>query len=190
MKIGLFFGSFNPIHIGHLIIADAILEKARLNEVWFVVSPHNPFKEKSELADVNMRMSWVKACISNHPRLKLSDIETQLPLPSYTEQTLNQLADIHPNHQFHIIVGSDSYVHLPKWKNAERWMHKYPIEVYPRISKDPTPMHTSLTHFHELPLIPISATSLREKIMNGQNVFFWIPEIIRGEVEKYYNQET
>ena len=186
MKVGLFFGSFNPTHIGHLIIADSLLSAAKLDEVWFVVSPQNPFKEKEGLADIEKRIKWAQKCVEPHAELKVCSIETQLPLPSYTEQTLEALQKENPNHQFHLLMGSDSYSSLPKWKNAMDWMHKYPIEVYQREGSETTHLLTKRTHLHRLPLLPISATDMRIKIYHKESIRFWILEEIRKEVELEY----
>jgi nicotinate-nucleotide adenylyltransferase len=186
MKVGLFFGSFNPVHIGHLIIADSLLNAANFDEVWFVVSPHNPFKKKAGLAEVEQRINWVQKCISKHPKLKVCTIETELPLPSYTQQTLEALKIKHSNYKFHILMGSDSYQSLPKWKNAEKWIHQYPIEVYQRKQDISFTSYTKKTSLHQLHLIPISATELRNKIRNKESIRFWVLEEIRKEVIDRY----
>lgn len=187
MKIGLFFGSFNPIHIGHLIIADSLLMAANLDEVWFVVSPQNPFKEKSGLAKVEFRIKWAKKCLAPHQNLKVCSIETTLPLPSYTEQTLKALQQKHTEHQFHILMGSDSYASLPTWKNAKNWMDDYPVEVYQRKGTEIKELLTEKSHIHRLPLLPISATQLRKKIKQKESVRFWILEEVRNEIESTYS---
>lgn len=187
MKVGLFFGSFNPTHIGHLIIADSLLSAAKLDEVWFVVSPQNPFKEKEGLADIKKRIKWAQKCVEPHAELKVCSIETQLPLPSYTEQTLEALQKVNPRHQFHLLMGSDSYSSLPKWKNAKDWMHKYPIEVYQREGNVVKQMLTNQTIVHKLPQLPISSTSIRNKIRIKQSIRFWVLEKVRRSIEDYYS---
>jgi len=132
MKIGLYFGSFNPIHVAHLIIANHILNETYIEKVWFVVSPQNPFKEESKLLNEYHRLHLVRLAAEDDTRIKASDIEFSLPKPSYTTATLAYLADKYPEHEFGIIMGSDSFQNLHKWKNYEVIVKNYPLYGYVR----------------------------------------------------------
>ncbi len=132
MKIGLYFGSFNPVHVGHLIIVNHILNESELEMIWFIVSPLNPFKDSHNLMNEYDRLHLVKKAIEEDPRLKASDIEFSLPKPSYTVHTLAYLKEKYPDHSFSIIMGSDSFQNLGKWKNPETLIENYPIIIYKR----------------------------------------------------------
>ncbi|MBP7357412.1 MAG: nicotinate-nucleotide adenylyltransferase, partial [Cloacibacterium sp.] len=131
-KIGLFFGSFNPIHIGHLILANYILENSDMEELWLVVSPQNPFKEKKSLLNDHNRLDMVQLAVKNYPKMRASNIEFSLPKPSYTIDTLTYLKEKYPNYSFALIMGEDNLESLPKWKNSEKLIADYQIIVYPR----------------------------------------------------------
>ena len=131
-KIGLFFGSFNPIHIGHLILANYILENSDMEELWLVVSPQNPFKEKKSLLNDHNRLDMVQLAVKNYPKMRASNIEFSLPKPSYTIDTLTYLKEKYPNYAFALIMGEDNLESLPKWKNSEKLISDYQIIVYPR----------------------------------------------------------
>lgn len=185
MKVGLFFGSFNPIHIGHLIIANTICEAAKLDEVWFVVSPQNPFKEQKDLAPISLRLQWVEQSVADNPKLKASAVELHLPTPSYTYQTLNFLKS--DENEYHLIMGSDTFLSMPKWKNAEEFIYTYPIEIYER----PNAVIDDLSAFpkatlHQLPLLEISASMIREKVKKGESVKYFVGDRVEGGVLKYY----
>ena len=130
MRIGLFFGSFNPIHTGHLIIANHFAENTDLHQVWFIVSPQNPFKEKSSLLDEKHRLYMVNLAVENNYKLQASNIEFHLPQPSYTINTLTHLKEKHPEHEFILLMGSDNLPSLHKWKNIELILRDHPIYVY------------------------------------------------------------
>ncbi|HOJ91488.1 MAG TPA: nicotinate (nicotinamide) nucleotide adenylyltransferase [Saprospiraceae bacterium] len=132
MKIGLFFGSFNPIHNGHLIIAQHLLNYSAIEKLWFIVSPHNPLKEKASLAKDRERLHLVRLAIDENPDMRASDIEFNLPQPSYTIDTMAFLTEKYPQHEFSLIMGGDNLVSLPKWKNYELLISKYPILIYKR----------------------------------------------------------
>jgi len=185
MKIGLFFGSFNPIHIGHLIIAEQIREAANLDEVWIIVSPYNPLKDQKNLAMADLRLQWVKQSISNNKYLKASDIEFTLPQPSYTFQTLEVLKK--QSHQFHLIMGSDTFLSLPKWKNAADFINDYPIEIYKRsdvLASDLDAFPNATVH--SFPILSISATTIRENIRTGKSAKYLVRDEILGDIIKYY----
>ncbi|HEX7868942.1 MAG TPA: nicotinate (nicotinamide) nucleotide adenylyltransferase, partial [Chryseobacterium sp.] len=135
-KIGLFFGSFNPIHIGHLILANYILENSDMNELWFVVSPQNPFKEKKSLLNDHNRLEMVELAIKNYPEMRASNIEFSLPTPSYTIDTLTYLKEKHPDYSFSLIMGEDNLESLHKWKNSDLLVKNHHIIVYPRVFSD------------------------------------------------------
>lgn len=182
MKIGLYFGSFNPIHIGHLIIANHILNETDLEKIWIVVSPQNPFKESTSLLNEYDRLHLVQKATENDPRIKASDIEFSLPKPSYTVHTLAYLKERYPQHQFSIIMGSDSYQNFPKWKNPEVISANHPILVYMRPGfeiKDPANVVIL-----QAPLLQISATHIRELLQSGKSIKYLVPEIVEEEINK------
>lgn len=189
MKIGLYFGSFNPIHHGHLIIANYLLQHSDLDQVWFVVSPQNPFKPSATLLNEYHRLFLVKAAIEGENNLKVSDIEFKLPKPSYTSDTLTYLTEKYPGNSFVIIMGSDSFQNLAKWKNYETILAHYPIYVYKRSGHDNLPAFPGSTvKIWDAPLLPISATEIRKNIKNGKSIRYLVPEAVREEIERngYY----
>ncbi|MDT0553729.1 nicotinate (nicotinamide) nucleotide adenylyltransferase [Urechidicola vernalis] len=187
MKVGLFFGSFNPIHIGHLIIANHFVEHSDLDQVWFVVTPHNPHKKKSSLlADIH-RLSMVKIAVEDYPNLKASNIEFGLPQPNYTVNTLAHLTEKYPTHQFSMIMGEDNLNGLHKWKNYEILLENYSILIYPRVSKK---LETSelISHHNiekiEAPIIEISATLIRNSIKNNKNFKPLVPVAVWNFIDE------
>ncbi|MFT3949625.1 MAG: nicotinate (nicotinamide) nucleotide adenylyltransferase [Agriterribacter sp.] len=187
MKIGLYFGSFNPVHHGHLIIASFIANNTDLEQVWFVVSPQNPFKVSGTLLNEYQRLHLVRLAIEGEDKLKASDIEFYLPKPSYTIDTLAYLEEKYPKHQFSIIMGSDSYQNLPKWKNAEVIMQRYPILVYNRPGFEVKQEKENIIVL-DAPLLQISATQLRQTIKNGKSIRYLVPDSVKEEIERnnYY----
>ena len=137
MKIGLYFGTFNPIHVGHLIIANHMVEHTDLEQIWMVVTPHNPLKQKSTLLDDYHRLHLVRLAIEDYPKLKASDVEFKLPQPNYTVTTLVHLLENYPQHEFSLIMGEDNLKSLHKWKNYDYIIQHHDIYVYPRISDEP-----------------------------------------------------
>ena len=182
MKIGLYFGSFNPIHVGHLIIANHILNETDLDKIWFVVSPLNPFKESDNLLNEYDRLHLVQKAIESDNRLKASDIEFSLPRPSYTVHTLAYLKEKYPTHSFSIIMGSDSFQNLGKWKNADVIIRENPVIVYkrPGFEVDNT-LNAQLTIMNA-PLLEISATHIRELIRSGKSIKFLVPPSVEEEI--------
>ncbi len=176
-KTGLFFGSYNPIHIGHLIIANYMATFTGLQEVWLVVSPHNPLKLKSGLANMYDRLEMAKLAIENAPQIKVSDIEFKLPQPSYTIDTLTYLQERYPEKEFVLIMGADNLVSLKKWKNYEILLKDYHIYVYPRPGADVKEWenHPSIT-FTDTPQMEISSTFVRKAIKSKKNVQFFVPD--------------
>ncbi len=180
MKIGLFFGSFNPIHVGHLIIANHIAEHTELDEVWLVVTPHNPLKEKSTLLSDYHRFEMVYQATQDYPKLKPSDIEFKLKQPNYTVVTLAHLQEKYPNHQFSLIMGADNLQSLHKWKNYEMLLANYPIYVYPRICERHTKTFDVPSNIQmiEAPIVEISSTFIRNEIKNLKNIKPLLPEAV------------
>lgn len=185
MKVGLYFGSFNPIHAGHLIIANHILNESDLQKIWFVVSPQNPFKQSDSLLNEYDRFHLVQKAIEGDDRLKASDIEFSLPKPSYTVHTLAYLDEKYPTHQFSVIMGSDSFQNLPKWKNAEVIIKNYPIIVYNRPGFDVRDDLGANLHVMKAPLLEISATYIRELLKQGKSVRYLVPRSVEEEITAF-----
>ena len=181
-KTGLFFGSFNPIHIGHLIIAEYMLEFTDLDQIWFIVSPHNPLKERKTLLADHHRLTLVKIAIEDNPRMKASDIEFKMPKPSYTMDTLTYLKEKYPNKDFVLIAGTDIFPSFHKWKNYKEILSNYKIYVYSRPDYDIGfyTNHPKVKIFNA-PLMEISSSFIRNAIKNGKNINYMLPE----KVSKY-----
>ena len=188
MHIGLFFGSFNPVHHGHLIIAQHIVNENDIDQVWMVVSPQNPFKQQSQLLDEYQRLHLVHLALADNPKIKASDIEFHLPRPSYTIDTLVYLEEKYPNHRFSVIMGSDSLLNLTKWKNAPLLMEKYPFYVYKRPDYEAINPGCKSLHILNAPLIEISSTRLRELIRKNKSLRYLLPDSVIEEIDKcnYY----
>lgn len=189
MKIGLYFGSFNPIHNGHLIIAQHFLEETDLDKIWFVVSPQNPFKQNHSLLNEYHRLFLVQKAIEGETRMKAVDIEFGLPKPSYTIDTMTYLEEKHPEHQFCIIMGSDSFQNLEKWKSGSLIMSRYPIYIYVRSGFEVDQQKVTENIFVlKAPLLDISASLIRKKIAEGKSVRYLIPDTVNEEIIKagYY----
>lgn len=185
LKTGLFFGSFNPIHVGHLIIANYMASFSGLKEVWLVVSPHNPLKQKSSLANMYDRLEMAKLATENAPQIKVSDFEFKLPQPSYTIDTLTHLKERYPEKEFVLIMGADNLVSLKKWKNYEILLKDYHIYVYPRPGADISEWenHPSIT-FTDTPEMEISSTFIRKAIKDKKNVQFFTPDKVLEFIEQ------
>jgi nicotinate-nucleotide adenylyltransferase len=180
MKVGLFFGSFNPIHIGHLVIANHIVEYSDLDQVWFVVTPHNPFKKKNSLLDNYQRLEMVYRATKDYTKLKPCDIEFNLPQPNYTINTLVHLQEKYPQHDFSLIMGEDNLKSFHKWKNYELILENHHIYVYPRISenKTETPFDgNKKIHSINAPIMALSSTFIRKAIKEGKNVQPMLPQL-------------
>ncbi len=179
MKIGLFFGSFNPIHIGHLVLANYMLEFTELERIWFVITPHNPLKEKKTLLNDNHRLQMVRAALGDHTKMKASNIEFKLPQPSYTVNTLAHITEKFPGHEFSLIMGSDNLGSFQKWKNFEYILEHHKIYVYPRPGFEGGNLkeHKSVV-FTEAPMLEISSSFLREAIKNKKDVRYYFPESV------------
>ncbi|WP_262248104.1 nicotinate (nicotinamide) nucleotide adenylyltransferase [Parapedobacter soli] len=183
--IGLFFGSFNPIHTGHLIIANYMANYTELDEVWLVVTPHNPLKKKDSLINQYDRLEMVNLAIEQAPNIRSSTIEFSLPQPSYTIDTLTYLREKYPNDTFVLIMGSDNLISLPKWKNYELILRDYHILVYPRPDyQGPTELseHPSIT-VTDTPLMEFSSTFIRNAVKQGKDIRYFVPDSVKAFIE-------
>lgn len=191
MKIGLFFGSFNPPHIGHMAIANYMVEYAGLTQVWFVVSPQNPLKEQSGLLKDYDRLELMRLAVNDDRRFRVSDVEFRLSKPSYTINTLEFLKEKFPDHLFSLIIGTDNLENFNKWKEYERILDNYPILVYPRPGYE---ISAQLVHDHirlvEAPKLEISSTFVRQAIAEGRDVRYFVPERVWDYMDKmnYYRK--
>jgi nicotinate-nucleotide adenylyltransferase len=183
MKIGLYFGSFNPIHTGHLIIANHVLNTTNLKRIWFVVSPQNPLKNTENLLNEYERYHLVQKAVEHDLRLKPSDIEFSLPRPSYTAHTLAYLQDKYPEFDFSIIMGSDSFQNLPKWKNAEVIIANYELMIYNRPGFEIINTMGAKIIVMDAPLLEISATHIRELLKQGKSIKYLVPEAVEEEIK-------
>jgi len=190
MKVGLYFGSFNPVHTAHLIIANYILNETELERVWFVVSPQNPFKTGNSLLNEYQRLYLVRIATENDQRIRASDIEFNLPKPSYTVNTLAYLQEKFPEHEFSIIMGADSFQNLNKWKNYEVIVNGYDIYVYPRPGIDISNTLNARLHKVDAPLMQLSATDIRKYLSEGKSIRYMVPDVVLEEIEKggYYKK--
>ncbi|GEO09556.1 nicotinate (nicotinamide) nucleotide adenylyltransferase [Segetibacter aerophilus] len=187
MKIGLYFGSFNPIHIGHLIIGSFVANNTDVDQVWFVVSPHNPLKKSSTLLNEYHRLHLVQLAIESDEQLKASNIEFKLPRPSYTIDTLTYLTEKYPENEFVVIMGSDSYQNLQKWKNYEILKKRFFFHVYLRPGFEITAAPERVNVL-KAPQLEISSTLIRESIREGKSIRYLVPEAVQEEIERsnYY----
>jgi len=188
MKIGLYFGTFNPIHNGHLIIANHLVEFSEIEEIWMIVTPHNPHKQKIDLLDDHHRLEMVRIAIENYPKLKVSDIEFNLPQPNYTFDTLVYLEKNFPQHQFSLIIGEDNLQTFDKWKSYQTILEQHKIYVYPRKSTVQNVTNIFFSHPNvnriKAPTIEISSTAIRKAIQQNKNVRQLLPKKIREYIEK------
>jgi nicotinate-nucleotide adenylyltransferase len=192
MKVGLYFGSFNPVHVGHLIIANHIAYHSNLDKVWLVVSPRNPFKDSEQLLNEYDRLHLVGLAVENEPRLHVSNIEFSLPRPSYTIDTLTYLQEKYPGTEFSIIMGSDGLQNIEKWKNAEAILNNYPILVYIRPGFEKLPGVNGNITVIEAPLLSISSTHIRQCIQNGKSIRYLVPDLVLEEIERcsFYHKKV
>ncbi|MFP4024102.1 MAG: nicotinate (nicotinamide) nucleotide adenylyltransferase [Thiohalospira sp.] len=190
MNTGLFFGSFNPIHIGHLAIANYMLEFANLDEIWLIVSPHNPLKKEENLLDENERLKMVQLALSYDLKIKALDIEFYLPKPSYTIDTLNFLSEKYPDKQFKIIIGTDNFKSFHQWKSYQELLTNYDILVYPRAGYDieeyKNYKNISLIN---APLMEISSSFIRESLQQGKILKYFLPCGVYDYIKKNHHYE-
>lgn len=187
MHIGLFFGSFNPIHTGHLVIANQLAEYSDLQQVWFVVSPQNPFKQKESMLNEYDRLYMVELAIEGNEKFRANNIEFTLPKPSYTIDTLTYLAEKFPSYQFSLIMGADNLQGLPKWKNYEQILKNHRVCVYKRPGFDKPsvpPGFEDRVQIVEFPQLDVSASYIRQSIKNGISTQYLVPEKVRQYIEK------
>ena len=180
-RTGIFSGSFNPIHIGHLALANWLCEFERFDEVWFLVSPQNPVKDSDVLMDGEHRLQMVREAIGDYPRFRASDFEFSLPRPSYTIHTLRKLREAYPGHNFHLIIGADNWQIFDRWKDSEALLREFPIYIYPRRGyRVEIPTTCDKVFYNEnTPIFEVSSTLIRQSYREGKDVRFFLPESIR-----------
>jgi nicotinate-nucleotide adenylyltransferase len=184
MKIGLYFGSFNPVHNGHLIISNYIAENTDLDQVWLVVSPQNPLKSANGLLNEYDRLHLVRISIEGEKKLRASDIEFKLPRPSYTIDTLAYLNEKYPGYHFSIIMGSDSFSNISKWKNFELLLLNYKIIIYLRPGFPVVEKMNADLEIVKAPMLEISSTAIRQMIAAKKSIRYWVPDVVFEELGK------
>ncbi|MGZ3903423.1 MAG: nicotinate (nicotinamide) nucleotide adenylyltransferase [Bacteroidia bacterium] len=185
MHTGLFFGSFNPIHVGHMVLANYMLEFTDLDEVWFVVSPHNPLKDKKTLLAQNHRLAMVRLAVEDHDGLKASNIEFKLPQPSYTINTLAHLKEKYPKKEFSLIMGMDNLQTFEKWKNYEQILKNHKLYVYPRPRLEPGKFaNHPQVNLTDAPIMDISSTFIRKAIIEKKDVSCFMPEKVAAYIDE------
>lgn len=175
IKTGIFGGSFNPIHIGHLALANYLCEYGELDEIWFLVSPHNPLKEQTDLWDDNLRLELVKLATSDYPKFHASDFEFHLPRPSYMVHTLHALQTSYPDREFTLIIGADNWTIFPRWYKAEEILTHYKVLIYPRpgyvVERSSLPSSVRMV---DTPLLEISSTFIRHALKEGKDIRYFL----------------
>lgn len=177
MKIGLFGGSFNPIHVGHIVLAQQLRQQARLDEVWLMVSPQNPLKQQMNLLDDDQRLALAQKALDGVDCVRACDYEFHLPKPSYTWNTLKHLSVDYPQHTFVLLIGGDNWARFERWRHWKDILHKYEVVVYPRDEYPGTV---------QMPLLPISSTEIRERVQAGKSIQGLVPDSIVKDVERLY----
>ncbi|MDR0757068.1 MAG: nicotinate-nucleotide adenylyltransferase [Tannerella sp.] len=178
--VGIFSGSFNPVHIGHLALANWLCEYGNLSEVWFLVTPQNPLKEGRRMLDFQARCEMVEAAVAGYPRFRASDFELNLPQPSYTIRTLRALKQTYPECLFLLIVGADNWENMEQWKDAALLIEEFPVLIYPRPGYDrPAPPAPTNVRRVDAPMLEISSSFIRDAIRQGRDIRFFLPEAVR-----------
>lgn len=190
IRTGIFGGTFNPIHLGHLALANYLCEENWVDELWFLITPQNPFKQQQNLLDNRLRLKMVVEAISDYPRFKASDFEFTLPRPSYTITTLNSLSESYPDREFILIIGADNWAAFDKWKSPEEILSKYPILVYPRpgypIQRDNLPKQVKAV---DTPLLEISSTFIRKSIAEGKDIRYFLHPRVYQFIKQHHLYE-
>jgi nicotinate-nucleotide adenylyltransferase len=191
MKIGLFFGSFNPIHTGHLMLAEGIMNETDLDQIWFVVTPHNPTKKKGNLLADHHRLNMVRDAIHDNLKFRASDIEFHLPQPNYTAITLTHLREKNPEHTFSLIVGEDNLRGIKTWYNSEFILSNFRILVYPRsiqadesVSKDEKSMDGNIEYLSDVPALELSSSQIRALIKQQKSIKYMVPESVERMIKE------
>lgn len=188
MEVGIFSGSFNPIHIGHLALANYLCEFEGLGEVWFLVTPRNPFKVGQDLMPDELRLELVRLAVEDYPKFRASDFEFRLPQPSYTIHTFEKLKEAYPAHTFHLIIGSDNWLSFPRWYQSERLMAENPILVYPRlgypVDASTLPPRVRLV---QSPVFEISSTFIRQALAEGKDIRYFLHPRVYERITKCMN---
>ena len=187
MKTGLLFGSFNPVHIGHMALANYFVEFTDIDQLWFVISPHNPLKKKESLVNDQMRLDMVELAIDGDNRFQTCDVEFHMPKPSYTIDTLTYLAEKHPKNEFILLMGSDGLQTFHKWKNHEEIISQYCRYVYPRKTELPFDYshHRNIVFIEGAPLIEISSSFIRKSINEKKDIRLFLPEKVSEYIKRY-----
>ena len=187
LRVGLLFGSFNPVHIGHLILAEYFATRTDLSEVWLVVSPQSPFKVGEELLSETQRLALLQLAVADNPRLRAEAIELNLPRPSYTIVTLDALRAHHPTHDFVLLMGGDNLAGLPRWQAAARLLHEFDLYVYPRPGAALPPLADfPRAKVFSAPLLDISATFIRASIREGKSIRYLVPPAVADEIATHH----
>ncbi|MEQ8905803.1 nicotinate (nicotinamide) nucleotide adenylyltransferase [Ekhidna sp.] len=183
-EIGLFFGSFNPIHTGHMIIANLVKETTSVEEVWFIVSPQNPFKKNKNLLHEFDRLDMVNAAIADDYQFRSSDVEFSMPRPSYTIDTLTVLQEKHPDKKFKLIIGEDNLASFPKWKNHDKILEHFGLIVYPRPNSKPSELSSHINvHLIDAPEVDISATLIRKLVKKEKSIKYLVPDPVAALIK-------
>ncbi len=186
MRVAVYSGSFNPVHIGHTQLADFLIEKSLVDEVWFIVSPCNPLKKQKDLIDEHLRLEMLMLAISGNPSMKVSDLEFTMPVPSYTFETLKKLNQIYPVHEFYLIIGSDNALVFDKWKNYKEIIEKFKVMVYPRKGFNFSEVADIYPQMQLLntPFYNISSTEIRNKLKQKKDVTNWLNSQVLRFIEE------
>ena len=190
-KVGIFGGSFNPIHIGHLALANYLCEFSHLDEVWFMVSPQNPLKRNDKLWDDELRLELARLATEDYPKFKVCDIEFQLPRPSYTIHTLNALKEAYPGHEFTLLIGADNWKLFPHWKASDEIIAHHKVLVYPRpgyeIDESMLPVNVQLVN---TPLLEVSSTFIRESLKQDKDVRYFLHPKVWERIQPSHPEQS